>query len=988
MRSRFTVLGLAALILALAVPAAAQEFRGRINGTVTDNSGAVLPGVTVTATSPALIQAQTAVTGDDGTYRFIALPAGIYVLNFELSGFQTLKREGIRVVINTTLTVDAQLNVATLQETVTVSGESPVVDTSTTTVGTNFTKELLTEIPNARDIWAAMAQAPGFQVTGYDVGGSHTGTQTGYITYGVSQQNTTRIEGVNTTEGVSANAGYFDFGSFEEFQLGGAGNDAAQDVPGASLNITVKSGGDRFQGTFYSDYQSDETIGNNIPDAFRTPNTKDDDGFFTKAATGLQTGNPTTEQYDINFNVGGPLWKGKAWFFYSYRLNDQYRTIINSPEIARSKLTNAYTFKGTFQLGKNNQLIGYMNKREKLQDKRDIGPTTPLSASLYQSSRNYPWKGEWTSVVTPNLFLDVLAGNWYNFFPLRPQTEFGNFPVDQFVPGRIEQTTSQYFDGGANDFYQDQKRYKPQWLATATLFKDGWHGSHDFRFGYEGRRERQMLGRDQPFDIFYRDRGTAVEFVDLYNTPVVPINQVNVHSAFVQDGWKFNNRLTLNLGLRMDYYKDGWPEQNQTPNGLPQLSGSLEPLPPAEQTRIRNFYAPRTVEAQTVATTTTWGPRAGFAYDVAGNGKSVIKGYYGRFYFNSADIVANNQNPVGQATLRYRFNDRNGNRLLDGPQELGAFVQTLGGAGFVTVDPNLERPYGEEVSSHFEQELREGLSARVSYVYKNLRNEWAEVDMTRNPAQTVPVNRVDPGPEGITGDGNDQTITLSDIPAGTGTQRVFTNPDDPAYDSNYHTVELAVNRRFRSGWMLLTSFEYSWLDQFHNQTSTTSVLSAAGNDKTGTAGANGYPWNNNFGIFGRETSTIWNYKVIGRYTLPWEIGLGGSYKLQSGRNWGRAVNFSLPNLGSQTVRVEPVTANRAPNVHIVDLRFDKGIRLPRNFGRIVGMVDVFNLFNLGTPIVFRTLTQTAPAGQPFGNFQEVIAILDPRAVRFGIRYEF
>jgi hypothetical protein len=166
------------------------------------------------------------------------------------------------------------------------------------------------------------------------------------------------------------------------------------------------------------------------------------------------------------------------------------------------------------------------------------------------------------------------------------------------------------------------------------------------------------------------------------------------------------------------------------------------------------------------------------------------------------------------------------------------------------------------------------------------------------------------------------------------------------------------------------------------------VLSAAGNDKTTTAGATGFPWNVNFRRFGRETSTIWNYKLIGRYTMPWEIGLSGSYKLQSGRNYGRAVSFSLPNLGNQTVRVEPVDTNRAPNVHIVDLRFDKSVTLPRGFGRIVGMVDVFNLFNLGTPIVFRTLTQTAPAGQQFGNYQEVLAILDPRTVRFGIRYEF
>ena len=220
------------LLLLAAVPTSAQEFRGRINGIVTDNTGAVLPGVTVTARARRLIQPQVQVTGADGDYRLIALPPGVYDLTFELSGFQTIKREGIRVVINTTLTVDQQLQVATLQETVTVTGESPVVDTSTTTVGTNFTKELLTEIPNARDIWAAMAQAPGFQMTGYDVGGSHTGTQTGYMAYGVSQQHTTRIEGINTTEGTDANAGYFDFGSFEEFQLGGAGNMADQDAAG------------------------------------------------------------------------------------------------------------------------------------------------------------------------------------------------------------------------------------------------------------------------------------------------------------------------------------------------------------------------------------------------------------------------------------------------------------------------------------------------------------------------------------------------------------------------------------------------------------------------------------------------------------------------------------------------------------------------------------------------------------------------------------
>ena len=405
-------------------PVAAQEFRGRINGTVTDNTGAVLPGVTVTASGPALIQPQVQVTATDGSYRFLALPPGVYEIDFDLTGFQKVQRQDVRVVINQTLTVDMQMQVATLQETVTVTGDSPIVDTSTTAMGTNFTKELLTEIPNARDVWAAMAQAPGMQMNVFDVGGSNTGTQTGYRTYGFDTQNQTRMEGIDTTEATNANAGYFDFGSFEEFQIGGAGADASAYAAGAVLSISVKSGGDKFKGSFYSDFLNENTLSDNVPDFLRTSNTPDDDGHFTR--TPLTRGNPVKKQYDINGDIGGPLVKQKAWFFFSYRLNDQYKYILGlGDETERSKLSNPYTFKGTFQVGKNNQIIGYLNKREKLQDKRGISVTTPLSAAYYQSSRNYPWKFEWTSVLGSRAFLDVLYGNWYNFFPLRPVRDYG-----------------------------------------------------------------------------------------------------------------------------------------------------------------------------------------------------------------------------------------------------------------------------------------------------------------------------------------------------------------------------------------------------------------------------------------------------------------------------------------------------------------------------------------------------------------------------------
>src|SRR4026207_1923638 len=292
--NRLTVLCLCVTLLAMAAPTFAQEFRGRINGTVTDNTGAVLPGVTVTASSPALIQPQVQVSGADGGFRFLALPPGVYTIDFELTGFNPVKRQDVRVIINQTLTVDMQMQVATLQETVTVTGDSPIVDTSTTAMGTNFTKELLTEIPNARDIWAAMAQAPGLQMTSYDVGGSHTGTQTGFLTYGMNGQNQTKLEGIDTTEGRDANAGYFDFGSFEEFQVGGAGSDAPTLAPGASMSISVKSGGDRFSGNWYSDYESDATISDNVPENLRQANTPDEHGYFVRTA--LRRGNPIDRQ--------------------------------------------------------------------------------------------------------------------------------------------------------------------------------------------------------------------------------------------------------------------------------------------------------------------------------------------------------------------------------------------------------------------------------------------------------------------------------------------------------------------------------------------------------------------------------------------------------------------------------------------------------------------------------------------------------------------
>lgn len=961
-----------ALILAiLGAPAEAQELRGRITGTVTDNTGAVLPGVSVTATSPALIQPQTAVTGVDGTYRFPALPTGVFTLTYELAGFQTIKREQIRVGLNMTLTVNVELQLSSIQETVTITGESPTVDIKTTTVGTNFTKELLQDIPNARDIWAAMSQAPGFQMNAYDVGGSHTGTQTGYQTYGVGDQNKTLLEGINVTEGTGGNAGYFDFGSFEEFQLGGSGNMGEQSGLGAFLNLTIKSGGDRFSSQLYYDYVGDRTLSNNVPDAFRTPGGVDSRGFkaptivdpATGQRLGLTRGNPITKQYDFNVNAGGPIKKGRLWYFASYRDNNQYKTILGLPgETAQSQLLNK-TVKGTYQLSQSNQIIVFYNERSKFQPLRDLSLAIPVSAANWQDSKNRPQKYEWTSTLSSRAFLDVQFAHWGNYFPLYP-TQTKSTSVEGVPVGRIDLDTNQ--QSGASDYYHNRTTLKPQASGALSYFLDRFGGSHNFKVGFEIYRERRKFLRFQPGNIYYRDRSTnptcgfgaglsACE-VDVYNTPNTSADDATATNLYAQDGWNLTSRLTINAGLRFDRYKIGWPENSFSP----------------EQTA---FFQPVTTQETTVVDLKSVSPRLGFAWDVVGNGKTVWKGFFGRFYFNPSTDITSRENPVGQAAIRYQFNDLNGNRLLD-PGELGNRLTTLGGAGFVKVDRDLQHAYGQEASTHFEQEVAPYLSARVSYVYKNTRNGWAEVDLARVNAYTIPFNFTDIGPDGLRGTSDDRQVALFDRPASVSAARTYTNPGRvpgvPAYEGDYHTVEFALNRRFHDKWLLLTSFEHTWADDFRGTTTATGALDVV---RQGTS----FLWQPNRRRLGRQETTFWNYKLIGRYVFPYEIGVSASYKLQSGYNWGRNTSVSLPNAGSESMLMEPLSSNRTENVQILDFRAEKGFKVGRA-GRVTAIMDLFNALNQNPTTGFRTVTGA--------RFREVIAVLDPRAARFGLRWDF
>ncbi len=261
---------IAALTLAVAAPAYAQgggaSSTGTIQGRVTDAQGAVLPGVTVTATSPSMLGAQTTVSSETGNYRFPAVPPGTYTVTYDLAGFSGVKREGILITLGFTATINIELVLATLQETVTVTGESPVIDTSATRIQQNFKLEQLQSIPNARDMWALLAITPSVAMARVDVGGNRAGTQSGYTAYGFNGQVRVLIEGINTTEGTGGAGFYFDYASLEEAFIGTSGQSAEMPNPGVQSQFIARSGANQFFGEYHLDWYNSSLQGSNLPE--------------------------------------------------------------------------------------------------------------------------------------------------------------------------------------------------------------------------------------------------------------------------------------------------------------------------------------------------------------------------------------------------------------------------------------------------------------------------------------------------------------------------------------------------------------------------------------------------------------------------------------------------------------------------------------------------------------------------------------------------
>ena len=311
---KLVVSGLA-LFLALGGVADAQN-TSQVFGKVTDVSGGVMPGVTVTLSSPALLEPRVAVTSVTGTYEFPGLAIGMYMVRFELAGFGTQVREGLQLQGGFSAQVNVELQVASLEEHVVVTGVNPIVDIRSTTQGTRFNVEELQAIPSARDVFQVLTQTPGIAGDRQNVGGTHNGQQTGMFSRGAGNgQARWFVDGVDRNDIANGRPFVIDFNSVEEVQVSTGGADVTMQTPGVFVNVVTKSGSDAFRGATWL-FRTDRALGSiNVTDALRRE--------------GANSGNPLVYTNDYGGQLGGPIKRGRAWFWGTYGMQNVRLGVLN-----------------------------------------------------------------------------------------------------------------------------------------------------------------------------------------------------------------------------------------------------------------------------------------------------------------------------------------------------------------------------------------------------------------------------------------------------------------------------------------------------------------------------------------------------------------------------------------------------------------------------------------------------------------------------------
>jgi Carboxypeptidase regulatory-like domain len=734
-------------ILALPATALAQS---TIAGVVRDTTGAVLPGVTVEAASPVLIEkTRSVVTDGDGRYAIVDLRPGAYSVTFTLPGFNTFKRDGIEVPANVTVPINGELRVGAVEETVTVSGASPVVDVQNISKVQVMTRDLMDAIPSARNIQSVGALVPGVRLNTPDVGGAQQTEQTYMATHGNSAlHNTILLDGMpaqtNLSDGAVQN--YIDNALIAEAVYKTSGISAETSAGGVFLNLVPKDGGNTIhgQGFFAGSADNWHLQSSNVDAALLNRNVP-------------STGTRIDHLNDYNFSVGGPVIKDKLWYFGSVRHQGTYVLIPNtfssdgSPGVEDAWI-RSFVVRGTLQATPKNKFAFTYQRNFKWKGHEiAFGGQTglPIFPDVSATKRDpvlyYIAQGKWTSTITTKLLVeagysgDILHySNDYQDGIAQPRGTPAWFAktshLDTLTNGLLARTNA-----GQSDqlFTPDQHSITGavSYVTGSHNFKTGmlWgFGNNPYEATLNGDLWQNYQGGTLVNGVYTQGRPTTVT---VFNSPLSRSPQLKANiGIFAQDQWVLN-RFTVNLGLRWEYLKEDVPAQDR-------VAGRFAPA--------QHYDA---INCETMPGMTcwkSWSPRLGVAYDLFGDGKTALKASFGQYMTPDSSAFANLFNPVATFTENRNWTDLNGDDIAQDNEIATSNNPSFGKITGRTLDPNFTREYNRQISAGVQHQLRTGMAVTFNWYRRSLYNTAFTLNRAVDPladwTTTSVVNPLDGSP--------------------------------------------------------------------------------------------------------------------------------------------------------------------------------------------------------------------------------------------------
>jgi hypothetical protein len=1015
-RNMATAVFVALLLMALPNTARGQS---AIAGVVRDSSGAVLPGVTVEAASDVLIEKVRSVTTDgQGQYKIVDLRPGVYVVTFSLPGFSSFKRDGIELPTAFTATINADMKVGALEETVTVSGASPIVDVQSTVHTQVLSRDTLDALPTGRTIQGLGQMVVGIALSIPDVGGSRAMQQTYMSTHGMdATNNTVLVDGmmVNGLQSDGAVQSYFNDAMNQEVSYQTSGIGAETSAGGVRLNMIPKEGGNKFSGSFFSSWRDGRWQSDNF-----TQDLKD---------RGLPNASLIDRIYDFNFALGGPIKKDRLWFFSTLRqwsvnapiagtfvsdgtsngFNNCLRAAGSCEQGVDDQKIKSGLVRLTWQVSPRNKFSAYFDEIDKFRGHAMVaGDDYDTASVVWNSPAYHTASAKWTSTVSNKLLIEGGYSNNTEDYTNEAQPSvnlargttgwYGN--ASRRDLDLIATTRSPLI---ANVSTQSPLRYNIQASASYVT------GSHNFKTGFQRTWGHFGHSRDGNADLVqqYRSLSTGLPFtvpnsVLVYNTPFQSMELLNYDfGLYAQDQWTLK-RLTVNAGLRWEAVNASVPAQGS---------------PAGRFVDARQF-----AEIPNLPNQKDWAPRLGLAYDLFGNGKTAVKYSLNRYNAarttGDANSGAQRYNPLATVSATLAWTDVNRDDIAQGERgcvyltagceiNFASLPANFGNRALTTYDQSTARTWNLESGLEVQHALLPRVSVTVSWYHGTFHDLLLNDNLLVGLNDWTPVSVFNP----IDG----TPLTIYNLNAAKKGQVSVLDTNGPNRKKAYDSYGMQFTARLPRGATLFGGFGFDRLRQNTcdepddpNQLRFCDDASLDANLPPGEAPK------------GFKIPFQSQAKLAGSVPLPLGIQLSGSFqsnngyayrsltttRITGGTSWllsntsrypsncpapCPAGALVLPTLqgtaDSANLRVQLIPYGSkgqfTDRINQLDLRLTKSVQIGRL--KVLPQVEIFNVFNANAVILQRSTdysiaTATAPAtyNQPSG-------ILNGRIIGIGIQ---